>query len=124
MADETNSAGKTTHRIAASTTDGLTIHVHFGHAHVFWIYDIEGDTYEFVEKRDVSPSCAEGGHSTERFDAVLDLLADCEAVVVGKIGPGASEYLMRKGMRVFEGPGVLENVIGAIAGRGMLNITE
>jgi predicted Fe-Mo cluster-binding NifX family protein len=108
------------HRIAVTTTDRLTVFQHFGRAEVFHIVDIDGDSYAFAETRHTEKACREGGHDESRFDAILDLLWDCEAVVTGKIGPGAAEHLLRRGMRVFEGPGVIENVIGAIIARRML----
>jgi predicted Fe-Mo cluster-binding NifX family protein len=108
------------HRIAVTTTDRLTVFQHFGRAETFHIVDIEGDAYTFVEVRHTEKACGEGGHDETRFDAILTLLSDCEAVVTGKIGPGAAEYLLRRGMRVFEGPGVLAHVLDAIIARRML----
>ncbi|MDR2296525.1 MAG: dinitrogenase iron-molybdenum cofactor biosynthesis protein [Clostridiales Family XIII bacterium] len=97
-----------THRIAVTTTDRLTVFLHFGRAESFHIVDIDGDAYRFVEVRHAESACGEGGHDVSRFDAILELLSDCEAIVTGKIGPGAQEYLLRRGMRVFESPGVID----------------
>jgi predicted Fe-Mo cluster-binding NifX family protein len=108
------------HRIAVTTTDRLTVFQHFGRAETFHIVDIEGDAYTFAEVRHVEKACGEGGHDESRFDAILALLQDCEAIVTGKIGPGAAEHLLRRGMRVFEGPGVLEKVLKIIIDRRML----
>jgi predicted Fe-Mo cluster-binding NifX family protein len=108
------------HRIAVATEDGLTIHQHFGRAEGFQIVDIEDGVYKFVEKRSVESSCRQGGHSTESFDAVLKILSDCEAVVVGKIGPGAGDYLIDRGMRVFEGSGIVDDVLGTIIEQDLL----
>ncbi|MDR2163342.1 MAG: dinitrogenase iron-molybdenum cofactor biosynthesis protein [Clostridiales Family XIII bacterium] len=110
------------HRVAVATTDGLTLYEHFGHASRFGIYDIDESTVDFVETRKVDPPCHGGHHSESAFDAVIELLDDCEAIVVGKIGPGAADYLMERGIRVFEAPGVLEVVLGAIASRGLLDV--
>ena len=109
------------HRIAVTTTDRLTVFQDFGQSDVFHIVDIEGYAYSFVEVRHTENACREGGHDTVRFDAILELLRDCEAIVTGKIGPGAAEYLLRRGMRVFEEPGVLENVLGTVIARRMLD---
>jgi predicted Fe-Mo cluster-binding NifX family protein len=108
------------HRIAVTTTDRLTVFQHFGRAETFHIVDIEGEAYGFVEVRRTEKACQEGGHEESRFDAILDLLSDCEAIVTGKIGPGAAEHLLRRGMRVFEGPGVLDAVLKTIIERRML----
>jgi predicted Fe-Mo cluster-binding NifX family protein len=109
------------HRIAIATSDGLTIHRHFGKARQFQIVDTDGETYVQGEIRSVEPPCAEGGHSAAAFDAVLDILHDCEAVAVGMIGPGAADYLTEKGMRVFAGAGVVENVMRNILSRKLLD---
>jgi predicted Fe-Mo cluster-binding NifX family protein len=102
------------HRIAVASNDGLTLHRHFGRADQFQIYDVDANGYSFLGVRKVTHPCADGGHSTAAFDSVLDVLSDCEAVVVAKIGPGAAEYLMFKGMRIFEGYGMLEDVLKKI----------
>lgn len=109
------------HRIAIATNDGLTIHRHFGQAEQFQIVDTDGETYTAAETRIVEAPCAAGGHSVAAFDAVLDTLNDCEAVVVAAIGPGASEYLAEKNMRVFAGPGIVENVMRSILSRKLLD---
>ncbi|MDR1136270.1 MAG: dinitrogenase iron-molybdenum cofactor biosynthesis protein [Clostridiales Family XIII bacterium] len=110
------------HRIAVSTTDGLTVYQHFGKSREFLIVDIDGDEYKSGERRIVAePPCGAGGHNTALFDAVLELLGDCEAVVTAVIGQGAAEYLMVKGMRVFEGPGIVDNVLRTIASKRMLD---
>jgi predicted Fe-Mo cluster-binding NifX family protein len=109
------------HRIAISTTDRLTIHRHFGHTTEYHIVDVGDDDYAFVDVRIVPEACRGGAHDHSVFDAVLELLNDCEAIVVGKIGPGASDYLLRKKMRVFEAPGVVEKVLREITDRKLLD---
>jgi len=108
------------HRIAFASTDRLTVHQHFGQAEVFQIVDFDEAGHVFVGEREAQAACGADGHDTNRFDAALKLLSDCEAVFVGKIGPGASDYLRARGMRVFETPGVIENVIGALQERKLL----
>ncbi|MDR3225725.1 MAG: dinitrogenase iron-molybdenum cofactor biosynthesis protein [Clostridiales Family XIII bacterium] len=109
------------HRIALATTDKLTVYKHFGKADRFEIVDVENGKWAFAEGRDVPPACQDGGHSESRFDTVLSILSDCEAVVVARIGPGAAEYLQSKGMRVFEAPGTVEKIMNAILSRGLLD---
>jgi predicted Fe-Mo cluster-binding NifX family protein len=115
----TNGTNKRTGRIAIASDDGLTVHRHFGRAERFRIYDIgfdgDGGGYDFVEERTVARLCAEGGHSAAAIEAVADALDDCEIVVAAKVGPGAAEYLMRRGKRVFEGYGMLEDLLREIA---------
>jgi predicted Fe-Mo cluster-binding NifX family protein len=105
------------HRIALATNDGLTVHKHFGQADEYQIVDIDGESHEFVERRRVFPPCDGGEHLESAFDAVLAILRDCEAVFVGKIGPGASEYLAQRGIRSFEVPGVIDEILKKLAER-------
>jgi len=104
------------HRIAIASTDRLTIYKHFGQADAFEIVEAEADgAFSFAETRILEPACVAGTHSISSFDRALRLLADCEAIVCAKIGPGAAEYLVSRGMRVFEAPGVIERVAGRVA---------
>jgi predicted Fe-Mo cluster-binding NifX family protein len=112
------------HRIAVSTTDGLTIYQHFGRTDKYRIYDLSEDSYTYIETREVTPPCKAGGHSTASFDGVLAALSDCEAIVVAVVGEGAAEYLMKAGMRIFTGRGVFEDVLGAIISKRMLEANE
>jgi predicted Fe-Mo cluster-binding NifX family protein len=98
-------------RIAISTSDGKTIHQHFGKTKEFHIVSIDETEYNFIETRTVDPCCNNFSHHEESFDNVLKLLGDCEAVVVGKIGPGASDYLTSKGMRIFETVGYVDDIL-------------
>jgi len=100
------------HRIALSVSvNGKAVYLHFGRTDTFHIFSLDDAGYAFVEARTVEPCCYGGEHETSAFDNVLNKLSDCEAVVVGKIGPSASDYLADKGMRVFVTEGYVEDVM-------------
>ena len=62
--------------------------------------------------RDAVAACQHQlGHDTTRFDKIIELLSDCDALLVQKIGPGAAEYLIRKNVRVFEVSGSIDAVL-------------
>ncbi|GHU49655.1 hypothetical protein FACS1894127_3410 [Clostridia bacterium] len=109
------------HRVALATNDGLTVFKHFGQADEFLIADLDGDTYTLGQRRKVSAACVNGSHDESRFAAVLEVLSDCEALFVGKIGPGAYDYLARHKVRVFEVPGVIENILSKVIERKVLD---
>lgn len=109
------------HRIALATNDGLTVYKHFGQADEYQIVDLGSDGYTFAERRRVPPPCTNGEHTESGFDAVLELLSDCQAIFVGKIGPGASEYLAQRGFRAFEVPGVIELILSKVVERKVLD---
>mgnify|MGYP001015499420 CR=1 FL=1 len=100
------------HRIAIVSTDGKTIHQHFGRAERFHIVGLSESGYEYVESRDASASCSGFQHDEASFERTYQAaLYDCEAVVAGKIGYGASAFLTGKGLRAFEAPGMIDAVL-------------
>jgi predicted Fe-Mo cluster-binding NifX family protein len=99
------------HLIAISSSDGKTIHQHFGRTKTFFIVSINDNGYKYIETRTIEPCCNHFEHHEHSFDKVLDILSDCEAIVTGKIGNGALEYLTAKGMRIFETVGYADDIL-------------
>lgn len=95
-------------RVAAASTDGQTVNLHFGEAQEFYIYDLSESGWKFVERRDIKRTF---GHNPAEFDKVSLMLNDCEAILVSRIGPAAAEYLLGKGLRVFEVPYPIEHIL-------------
>ena len=86
-------------RVAVASKDGIAINEHFGHAKLFWVYDIDSEACWFKEKRDVDHYCL-GGHSDKAaLPKILHTISDCQAVFVAKIGDGPSEKLAAKGIK-------------------------
>jgi predicted Fe-Mo cluster-binding NifX family protein len=103
-------------KLALATTDRLTVYTHFGQAREFHIVEVEDDdSYVFTETRQVTPACTGGGHSENAFDAIIEQISDCDAVVVGQIGQGAADYVLQRNIRVFEAPGAVEKIIPVIS---------
>ena len=99
-------------RLAIATSDGFTVNEHFGHAKFFRVYDLSEDGYTFSDVRDaVAVTQQSLGHDTTRFDKIIELLSDCDAVLVQKIGEGAAAYLIGRGVRVFEVSGRIDSVL-------------
>jgi predicted Fe-Mo cluster-binding NifX family protein len=109
------------HLVALTTTDGKTVTQHFGHCDAFHIVRIDGDSYEYVETREVDSACRAGGHSDAAFDAILETLQGVEAVVTAQIGPGAAEYVINHGLRIFEGRGFVDEILAAIINGHLLD---
>ncbi|WP_150267915.1 NifB/NifX family molybdenum-iron cluster-binding protein [Paenibacillus tepidiphilus] len=89
-----------TWRVAVGSTDGLWINGHFARCGTFWIHDIEDNgSYRLLEQR-----CCEGGsagrngHSEQVLQLTADALADCNIVLVSRIGPGAKAMLQARGI--------------------------
>ncbi|MBR1739786.1 MAG: dinitrogenase iron-molybdenum cofactor biosynthesis protein [Ruminococcus sp.] len=99
-------------RIAIATSDGFTVNEHFGHAEFFRIYDINESGYEYKELRDrVAATQQVFRHDANIFDKIIELLSDCDALLVQKIGEGAAQYLIERGVRVFEVSGPIDGVL-------------
>ena len=99
-------------KVAPATSDGFEINEHFGHAKFFRVYELGESDYTFLEVRDAVAACQHQlGHDTTRFDKIIELLSDCDALLVQKIGPGAAEYLIKKNVRVFEVSGSIDAVL-------------
>ncbi|GHV47480.1 hypothetical protein FACS189499_05080 [Clostridia bacterium] len=107
-------------RLAVASTDGAEVNQHFGKATVFYIYDLsENGGHELVGFRDVEAACRNNGgfdraHNTADFDKTIDILSDCDGILVQHIGAGALQYLTAKGKRVFEASGEIADVFAEI----------
>lgn len=99
-------------KIALTSKNGVDVDEHFGRATFFRIYELSENSYSFLESRDAVAACQHARtHSKTDFDTVIDLLSDCDALLVKKIGEGAASYLIAKGVRVFEVSGSIDAVL-------------
>ncbi|SDA30557.1 Predicted Fe-Mo cluster-binding protein, NifX family [Ruminococcus sp. YE71] len=99
-------------KVAIATGDGFTVNEHFGHAKFFRVYELTDTDFKFLEVRDAVAVCQQSlGHDTTRFDKIIELLSDCDALLVQKIGEGAAAYLIAKNVRVFEVSGPIDAVL-------------
>lgn len=86
-------------QVAVASSDGIWVDLHFGHAHQFRIYAWNGTSFTLNETRSLRPGCNGGGHDAARLDAAADTVADCHAVLASRIGPGALDALLLRGLR-------------------------
>lgn len=85
-------------RYAVASKEGVSVSEHFGHAKVFYIYDVSDNECRLVERREVSHFCL-GGHSDKSaLVNILETIKDCSAVFVAKIGDGPTEKLAARGI--------------------------
>ena len=105
-------------RIGLASIDGSYVDQHFGAARYWQIYEL-GEEAIFIETRKTRPSCK--GHCEGGFDAALEVLEDCDALFVAKIGEAAALAMLQKGKRVFEAAGPVDEIIEEILGQGLLD---
>ena len=90
------------HRVAVATKTGMIVDLHFGHADEFHIYETDGETARFAEKRNVEKYCAgksECDDKDSKIDRILHALDDCEYVLALRIGDSPKRQLKAKGIR-------------------------
>lgn len=104
-------------RAAIASIDGKVVNEHFGRAREFLIVDIKSDgSYEFVEKRSVTPLCSGGDHTEQALLSIISILQDCTAILVSRIGIAAERALKIHNIAVFEYSDYIDEAIGKIAG--------
>ena len=97
---------KAVYRVALASTDNRFVDQHFGRAESFLIVDVdENGNYEEIEQRFVNPVCNGGFHDAAKLKRGVDGVADCNFVLVAKIGAGAMNELEERGIAAFEMPG-------------------
>lgn len=106
------------HRVGFASIDGARVDQHFGSARYWQIYDIDDEEETFVETRKTAARCT--GHCEGGFDHILDVLDDCDALFVSRIGEVAAAVMLAKGKRVFEAEGDLEDIILQLIWSGVL----
>jgi len=102
-------------RIAVASSDGKVVNQHFGKATRFLILETDGKKIKVLEVRENNPACGSleyGGHEEDSMDRSISLIHDCDAVLCSRIGGGAAEELIRRGIEPVEAPGYIqENVL-------------
>ena len=114
------------YRIAVASTDGIVVNQQFGHAERFHILELDAETgkYEYTGTREVERVCQGHYHHDSSFDKVIDALSDVHAVLVAKIGTGASEQLESCGITVYEAPFPIEPLVEKIINDRLWEVDE
>jgi predicted Fe-Mo cluster-binding NifX family protein len=113
-------------KVAVASEDKVVVHQHFGRATQFLVYEIEEAECRLVEIRKNQPPCGparqddELTHSEDTMQKTVDLLADCSAVVVARIGPAAVEKLSRRGIQAFVIPDFIDSAMQRLMASGRL----
>ena len=88
-------------KVAVASESGTLVDSGFGNTKHFKIYDVDGDKISFVKDIEVDTNRGVYGRShTEHLARIVDLLSDCDAVVVSEIGPRPQSMLEEKGKKV------------------------
>ena len=89
---------------------------HFGRATVFHVFDVRTDGWDLLESRPNDASCAgDGDHHDSLLARAADLLADCDAVIAARIGPGAVRALSDRGVDAYAMHALVEDALSALS---------
>lgn len=98
--------------VAVASTDGKVVNEHFGRADHFYILEVEKDgSFSVREKRQVNRVCDGGSHDEDAMLRRVKLLADCDYVLVARIGPGAENALEAEKIAAFQIPDVISDAV-------------
>ena len=86
--------------------------VPLGSARYWQIYDIDDSGGSFVETRKTAAKCS--GHCEGRFEHILAVLEDCDALFVNRIGTDAAAFMLSHQKRVFEANGAVDDIIAQL----------
>lgn len=104
------------YKIAIASSDGKYVNQHFGKALQFLIVQLNDDgSYNYVETRENKPACAVEGHDYLIKDTV-DLISDCDGVLVSQIGTGAADMLINGGVQPVIIPMLIEDALKKVYG--------
>lgn len=99
MPPTVNDVTASTRKLAVASKDGIAINQHFGHAKMFWIFQVSTTVCEFLEQREVDHYCHGQTGDQSAMQKILRTINDCEAVFVAKIGDGPIEKLRAIGVK-------------------------
>lgn len=105
-------------KMAVASSDGKVINQHFGKARRFIIIESDGEGIKVLEVRENAPACGTleyGGHEDDALDRSISLIGDCDAVLCSRVGGGAAEALLSRGIEPVEAPGFIEENVLAYA---------
>ncbi|SFM06262.1 nitrogen fixation protein NifB [Pelosinus propionicus DSM 13327] len=88
-------------KVAVTSKQGKLVNLHFGHATEFLIYEIAGTAISLTETRQVDKYCLgmdECEEEQSRRKALIDTIADCDAVLTMRIGYHAQQRLLEHGI--------------------------
>jgi nitrogen fixation protein NifB len=73
-------------RVAVATKGGGLVDQHFGHAREFLVYDVSREGARLAARRAADAYCTGGEGDDDALAVALRALADCDAVLVAKVG--------------------------------------
>lgn len=105
-------------KIAFASSDGKTVNQNFGRDNKFVIFRIKNLSAEFIELRENASHSNKYEHLDEAMNNSVELVSDCRAVFVSRIGYGALKVFSDKNIKVFEAPYFISDIISKLFNKG------
>ncbi len=86
-------------KVAVASQQGQIVDEHFGHAKRFWIYAVSDEGCALLEQREVDHYCHGNTSDKGALVGILEMIRDCEAVLVARIGDGPADKLAAIGVK-------------------------
>lgn len=96
--------------VAVASKGGGIVNQHFGHAKEFKIYEVDASEVKFVGHRRIDQYCQSGYGEAATLDYTIQAIADCQGLLVSKIGHCPKDELEKAGLEVMEAYDVIETV--------------
>lgn len=105
------------YRAAIGSFNGEYVDQHFGHVKKYYIYEFDSETGAacFVERRFVDTECECHAVDGKAFADVFEKLQDVGAIIISKIGRGASTVVEKKGYVIYESFAEIGKVVQQIS---------
>lgn len=106
--------------IAVASTSGIEVDQHFGHAERFLIFECAAGRPQFIKEVPVEKYCSfDPDHAFRKpqFQAIVEALAGCRAVVTAMIGDYPRQELEKAGILHVVAAGQIEQAILAAHGQ-------
>ncbi|PPQ39401.1 lactoylglutathione lyase [Rhodoblastus acidophilus] len=83
-------------RVAVATKEGARVDLHFGHAEVFSVYDVDAQGARLVAARAIAEHAL--NEDEDPRQTIYRMIADCQVLLVAKVGAAPQEALAQIGV--------------------------
>jgi len=101
---------KTKPYVAVASMEGIFVNQHLGESAGLWIFGLDSGNAVLVDRRSTPPP----GGGRERWEAMANLLDDCNAILASGIGPQPLTILEQRGLMVVVMEGFAKGGVEAI----------
>lgn len=106
------------YRIAIGTNDRVNVTEHFGGCRQFVIVEVdqESDEIIYLEERECLQNTKCGEHQDDLLGKKIEVIADCQIVLVKKIGGQSEKMLNHHNLIALQYQGTIEDALSKIIG--------